>query len=101
VEGARGRIVTERSAASAGHAAELVLHWRTLRERLDSQIRHLENQLRGFRWALAAAVGGDAVERCYERLLRLRRVRAKVASRERFESSALPQSADRGDLRRA
>jgi hypothetical protein len=71
------------SLAAQAHA---VLHWRGLRARLESQIQRLEVDLRDFR-AEHVSIGTEAAERRYERLLRLRRVRAKVASRERLEAT--------------
>ena len=83
------------------HSAESVTHWRTLRERLETRIRRLETD--GLRSEASARDGGHAIsiERRYEHLLRLRRLHAKLGSRERLavgEPASLP---DRPDLHRA
>jgi hypothetical protein len=93
--------MTERSESAEASAAEPVAHWRRLRQSLDSEIRRLETELRAFRFEFAGSVAGDPAERGYERLLRLRRVNAKVASRDRFAARAVFRSAQRVDRRQA
>jgi hypothetical protein len=84
----------------AGHAeAEVVVHWRTLRERLGSTIRTLEDDLRDRRYVRPSIAdhGEHAAERRHERLLRLRRLHAKLASREQLatDESALKVGSSR------
>lgn len=80
---------------------DVVVHWRTLRERLEGTIRHIESDLRVPRWETLADVSGrdlDA-ERRYERLLRWRRLHAKVAARERLAEDETPLTVKRHDSR--
>jgi hypothetical protein len=82
---------------------DVVVHWRTLRERLEGTIRHIESDLRAPRWqVLADASGRDLdAERRYERLLRWRRLHAKVSARERVAADETPLVAKRSDPRQS
>ena len=82
---------------------EVVVHWKTLRERLEGTIRHIESDLRAPRWQILADAGGRDVEseRRYERLLRWRRLHAKVSARERIAADERPLFAKRADARRS
>jgi hypothetical protein len=82
---------------------DVVVHWRTLRERLEGTIRHIESDLRAPRWQVLADVGGRDLEaeRRYERLLRWRRLHAKVSVRERIAESEKPLVAKRGEARQS
>jgi hypothetical protein len=72
------------------HSAESIIHYRTLRERLERRLRSLETHLPAFRWDLSLGIWEDLVtERRHERLLRLRRLLAKLASRERLAAGGL------------
>jgi hypothetical protein len=73
----------------SGGAAEAAEHWRALRERLEDRIR---------------AIDGPevvATERRRERLLRLRRLQAKVLTRERLAVLSVGSEAHDAELRRA
>ena len=80
---------------------DVVVHWKTLRERLEGTIRHIESDLRVPRWQVLADVGGRDIEaeRRYERLLRWRRLHAKVSARERIAADETPLFAKRADAR--
>lgn len=82
---------------------DVVVHWKTLRERLEGTIRHIESDLRAPRWqVLADASGRDLdAERRYERLLRWRRLHAKVSARERIAADEMPLVAKRADARQS
>jgi hypothetical protein len=82
---------------------DVSVHWRTLRERLEGTIRHIESDLRAPRWQILADVGGRDVEaeRRYERLLRWRRLHAKVSVRERIAEDARPLVTERGGVQQS
>jgi hypothetical protein len=82
---------------------DVVVHWKTLRERLEGTIQHIESDLRAPRWRILADAGGRDVEaeRRYERLLRWRRLHAKVSARERIAADEEPLVAKRADARRS
>lgn len=88
--GQRGRLsVTDSPETSADPSDESVIHWRNLRETVEVRIRRLEADLRGATWS----------ERRHERLLRMRRLHAKLGSRERLALTV--SSLDPSELRRA
>jgi hypothetical protein len=94
---------TDAPQASSGEAAEAVDHWRALRERLEDRIRSLRTTHQESRGELRAIDGPDAVaaERSGERLLRLRRLRAKVLTRERLAVLTVVSEGPDRELRHA
>jgi hypothetical protein len=74
-------------------SSESMAHWRTLRESLERSIQGLESDLSDFRWNLSRDIAAYPMERRYERLLRLRRLHAKLGSRERLTAAEAACSA--------
>lgn len=80
-----------------------VTHWRTLRASLELRARGLEAALRGVRWDSPGSDGDQsrAIDRRYERLLKLRQLQAKLYTRERLAAEAIKDGTDRRGIRRA